>query len=194
MVGFAAVHSAVRNKRQSGDPGEFAARRREAAQARRKAEKKWKKLIQEFDKNNSGSLEHEQLKSLLAAECGQEVHDDEVDYYMQRFDKSHDGGINKNEIEGVLMSFHCYMRHKPQADELFQKYDKSGSGALEQDELKAMMTELNDGLPVTAEEVRFVLSEADLLGDGKIERPEVVRAVTIWYAHVEESKGCCALL
>jgi len=134
------------------------------------------------------------LKKLMEKESQGEVKDDEVEYYLRRFDKSGGGGINKDEIEGMLMSYHCYVQHKGEADTYFDKYDKSKTGALSRDELKAMMTELNDGLAVTEEEVDFVLNESDLAGDGQIERPEVVRAVTIWYAHVEsEKKACCAL-
>eukprot|EP00420_Gonyaulax_spinifera_P032983 CAMPEP_0197891248 /NCGR_PEP_ID=MMETSP1439-20131203/27773_1 /TAXON_ID=66791 /ORGANISM="Gonyaulax spinifera, Strain CCMP409" /LENGTH=196 /DNA_ID=CAMNT_0043511333 /DNA_START=80 /DNA_END=670 /DNA_ORIENTATION=- len=196
MVAFAAVHAVVRKNADNAIREQAAKKRQDAAKKAQRADKRRKKLIDHYDTNKSGDLDKDQLKKLLSDDSGEQIDDIEVEYYMHRFDRSNEGGINKDEVEGVLMSFHCYIKHRAMAEEYLVKYDSSKTGALTREELKALLTDLNDGLPVNEEGVDFVLKEADLLGDGKIEKPEIVRAVTMWYCYAAHSKpgGCCAVM
>lgn len=172
-----------------------------AAQDQRKAEKtrqaELKQLIKKYDTNGSGQLEADQLKEFLkslAEKNGQTVYDDEVKYIMDRYDKNAGGGIGSDEIAGAIFCFECHMRTKTKFDPLFDKYDTRKDGKLNKDELKKLLEELNQGVPVSDEDVDYVMKEADLLGSGSVERPELARAVALWYNLVDVRKSCCSIL
>mmetsp|Transcript_56198 Transcript_56198/g.176095 ORF Transcript_56198/g.176095 Transcript_56198/m.176095 type:complete len:199 (-) Transcript_56198:89-685(-) len=198
MVEFAAVHCAVKNhharRRAHLFDGKAGASRRKAQAAELAAGKRQRELVAKYDSDCSGQLDLDQVRRLLSETCGQEVAKEEAEYFWKRFDRSGQGGISRLEVEGMLVSFHCYMNNKAEADKYMAKYDTSKTGSLSRSELKALMIDLNGGEAVSEEEVDFVLNQADLLGDGRIAKPEIVRAVTMWYAYVEDHKACCAIL
>ena len=59
-----------------------------------------------------------------------------------------------------------YLDSKPEIDEIFDKFDVNKSGKLEADQLKAFLTELNDGIAPSDDEVKWVLESADGAVDG----------------------------
>eukprot|EP00421_Protoceratium_reticulatum_P000057 CAMPEP_0168364786 /NCGR_PEP_ID=MMETSP0228-20121227/4385_1 /TAXON_ID=133427 /ORGANISM="Protoceratium reticulatum, Strain CCCM 535 (=CCMP 1889)" /LENGTH=196 /DNA_ID=CAMNT_0008377553 /DNA_START=112 /DNA_END=702 /DNA_ORIENTATION=+ len=196
MVNFSAVNAAIRGKKdiQKEDSAATIERAQAAKQARESEDRILNGLIKENDKNFSGQLEFEQLRRLLEEESQTQIYDDEVEYYLKRFDSHGGGGINKNDLEPMLRSFRVYMKFKAKADKLFEKYRKGGKMCLEPPELTAMMTELNHGHHVTEDEVKYVLRQADLLGDGNIWRPEIVRAHAMWCNRVKHKNPACCVL
>ena len=69
-----------------------------------------------------------------------------------------------------------YTKQRTQLEELIKKYDKSGTGKLEKDELKSYLTDVNDGVAPSDEEVDSVMIEADFMGDGAIRTQEIMMA------------------
>merc|ERR1712070_986398 len=66
----------------------------------------------------------------------------------------------------------------------------SKTGTLNKEELVAYLKSLNGGLAPTAKEVEWVWTEADVLGDGQIHLPELVKATSLWYLCIERRGEC----
>eukprot|EP00960_Hanusia_phi_P017927 527185-Hanusia_phi.AAC.2 len=65
-------------------------------------------------------------------------------------------------------------------DEVFEKHDVDKDGSLNRDQLKTLLMELNDNIMPTDEEVKWVLDHADVIGDGVIDKPELMKAISLW--------------
>mmetsp|Transcript_41669 Transcript_41669/g.131346 ORF Transcript_41669/g.131346 Transcript_41669/m.131346 type:complete len:98 (+) Transcript_41669:442-735(+) len=76
------------------------------------------------------------------------------------------------------------------------------SGKLEFEDFKKLLTDLNDGIPPSDQEVKQVMDKADGK-DGKVEgalgRMDILYAVGVWYSYVdhqqkqEEVSSCCSI-
>ena len=99
---------------------------------------------------------------------------------------------------------------KNSIDEKFSKYDLNGSGDLDKQQLQNMMTDLNDGIKPSDDEVDLIMNIADTSKTGVINRWEVRRAVEEWYTYAaiandkrkqkeeyakkkENAGGCCTI-
>jgi len=56
-------------------------------------------------------------------------------------------------------------------------------------QLGVLLMEMNEGVAVTDAEVDWVMTHADVLGDGQINKPELAFAVSLWYNHQENVTG-----
>ena len=100
--------------------------------------------------------------------------------------------------DGLQVMKWRYTKQRTQLEELIKKYDKSGTGKLEKEELKMYLTDLNDGNAPTDEEVEWVMSEADFMGDGAIRTQEIMMATQSWYSshkekEEEKAPACCSV-
>jgi len=166
-------------------------------------------ILNKYDANESGKLEEEQVRRLLAdldhsTPEGTPPTDEEVEFIMKMSDQSGDNCIGPSELEHAITAWRTYTVKKQHMGELIDKYDKSGEGTLSKEEMSAYLTDLNDGKEVSEEEVDWVIKEADVLEDGVISRIELVMATAAWYSHLEavaeaaaeekaKSKACCIL-
>ena len=113
--------------------------------------------------------------------------------------KGQDQEIGKSELEAAISVWKRYLDSKPEIDEIFDKFDVNKSGKLEADQLKAFLTELNDGIAPSDDEVKWVLESADGAVDGVaktggVNRTELTQAISLWYAHEDSlHKQCCIL-
>ena len=101
-------------------------------------------------------------------------------------DKKMDGEIGRSELEAAISIWKSYLESKPDIDVIFEKFDKNESGKLEPDQLKSLLTELNDDIEPTEEEVKFILDSADgavhgVAKTGGINRTELTQAISLWY-------------
>merc|ERR1719379_2552329 len=144
------------------------------------------KLFRKYDTNKSGKLEREQIIQILtdidfSTPEGTPPSPEELDFIVKVGDRSGDGCIERREFENALIAWRTYTKQREKLEELIKKYDKSGSGKLEKDELKMYLTDLNDGKAPTDEEVDWVMSEAEFMGDGAIRMQEIMMATQSWY-------------
>lgn len=147
-------------------------------------------IFQMVDKNKDGILQKSELKELMVyINDGKYVDDQDVDDLMVLCDKSKDGAIDKSEFLSTVMLWNAYVQTLPDMEALMNKYDADHSGKLDATELKKLLTDLNDGIAVDDDEVSWVLKNADLLGDGKIGRLELEKAIAVWFHHFEHSEG-----
>mmetsp|Transcript_38147 Transcript_38147/g.85445 ORF Transcript_38147/g.85445 Transcript_38147/m.85445 type:complete len:156 (-) Transcript_38147:219-686(-) len=151
-----------------------------------------------YDTNKSGKLERDQLVKLLtdmdlSTPAGQEPSQDEVDWVLKLADEEGDGCVNLKELEVAVTSWSTFTSKRTELEATLDKYDKSGSGRLEESELKEYLTDLNGGKDVSDEEVQWVLKQADAMGDGGINKLELVRATAEWYGFVARKQSCCVM-
>lgn len=168
------------------------------------------KLLKRYDSNQSGSLCISELKSLLNdLNHGKNVNDDEVEFILSATDKTADAQIDRKEMPFLMIIWNTYTRSIPEIDLLMEEYDEDRSGRLEREEVRKLLERLNEGKAVKDKEVDFVISEAGMLGNGSITKPEIKRAIRAWYVHVEtnpaelpgaaaesqpgRSSACCSL-
>merc|ERR1712039_546692 len=129
--------------------------------------------------------------------------DEQVEFIFKTADKAGDGAISPDELEDALACWATFSENREDFVEKLEKYDKSGTGKLSRDELKLYLTDVNGGNEVTDAEVDMVFKEADVLGDGQLNKIELQRATALWYGYVEKEEvqapppsvasTCCAL-
>lgn len=166
--------------------------RLEAGVQRLEARDRWntyeirlQEIFLKYDKDHSGALEVAEFKDLLRDfNNGKEPSHHEQEFMMRLADKDGDGRINLGELHYALRAWHSYRHLDESVLRLFAEYDFDESGRLDADELQQLLTDMNGGKTVPWEEVRHVIRQGDVLGDGMINRSELLGAVAAWYAHV----------
>lgn len=158
--------------------------------------------MRKYDTNGSGKLEREQLIKLLTdtdshSPAGTPPTEQEVDFILKvSHPQGTDDSLAVDEIEYAMKAWGVYTSKRSIMEERLQSFDVNGTGNLSKDELKRYLESLNENQEVTDAEVDWVMTEADIFGDGKITKPELVMATAAWYGHVETKKqsSVCAIL
>lgn len=153
-------------------------------------------LMKKYDTNQSGKLETEQIKKLLtdldsATPPGTEPTEEEMDFILKAADQEGDGCLNKSELEYAVKAWATYTSQRENMQQKMEEFDANKQGTLNKEELKAYLTSLNGGQEPTEGEVEWVWNEADILADGQIHAPELLRATALWYAYSEKQKSSC---
>ena len=118
-----------------------------------------------FDLDGNGYITNDELGTVLR-KMGQEPTDEEVEQMIAEIDEDGDGTIDFEEF--------CELMEKRMSDdnteadiiEVFKVFDNDGSGNISAAELKHILCNLEE--PLTAGEVEWIVSEADIDGDGTI--------------------------
>eukprot|EP00931_Biecheleriopsis_adriatica_P027520 TRINITY_DN16548_c1_g2_i1.p1 TRINITY_DN16548_c1_g2~~TRINITY_DN16548_c1_g2_i1.p1 ORF type:complete len:208 (-),score=49.48 TRINITY_DN16548_c1_g2_i1:146-769(-) len=174
-------------------------KRREAAFREYQKRVEMNRIIRTYDTNRSGKLERDQVVNLLTAEDtssppGTPPTDDQVQFLLSQFDKTGDQSIGVDELEELLTCWSTFVEHRAEFEEKLKKYDVSRTGKLSKDEVRAYLKDLNGGMDVTDEEVDMVMEQADVCGDGQLNKMELQRATALWYGYVEKKSSCCCVL
>eukprot|EP00746_Dinoflagellata_sp_MGD_P013310 gnl/MRDRNA2_/MRDRNA2_128705_c0_seq1.p1 gnl/MRDRNA2_/MRDRNA2_128705_c0~~gnl/MRDRNA2_/MRDRNA2_128705_c0_seq1.p1 ORF type:complete len:202 (+),score=68.68 gnl/MRDRNA2_/MRDRNA2_128705_c0_seq1:84-689(+) len=165
-------------------------------------QKKIHDLMHKYDTDKSGKLNEDQMRKLLtdldsSTPPNTPPSEEELRFVIKLVDKENDGCVDRNEILYALRAFAVLTKKRTEIEEALSKFDKSGTGKLEPPELKAYLTSLNGGIEVDDDEVQWVLSQADIFGDGAMSKPELVMATSAWYVHIkkeeEKKQGCCTI-
>ena len=180
---FGAVSASRRASRTGNRRNDAAAR---ARLERKKAEETISKIMSKYDKDGSGKLEKDQVIQLLtdldhSTPQGTKPTEEEVTFVLQCADKSRNKAIDREELVEAIAVWNSYICEKATIDEVMSKYDKDNTGSLSKDELKSLLTELNDGCPVTDEEVGRIMKHSDTCTTGDLKRVEVLLAINYWF-------------
>jgi len=139
-----------------------------------------------YDRDGSGFLEIEEFRDFLSDfNHGKLPTEQEESFMMKVADKDRDGKISLGELHYALRAWHTYCNLDDTLLRLFASFDADHSGRLDKEELGKMLTSMNGGTKVPESEVRYVMNRADVLGDGLINRSELLGAISAWYAHVD---------
>ena len=143
-------------------------------------------LFQKHDENNSGYLESEQLRKLMIELNGNiAVSDHALNFVMSQATI----GVDDNRISPAelapAVSLWRYLQHEQAfIEQRFDEFDSSNNQQLEIEELKEFLTSLNDGIPVTDKEARWVFSQTDKDKSSGLDKTELRAAVALWYPTV----------
>jgi hypothetical protein len=83
----------------------------------------------------------------------------------------------------AIRAWHGYVHISEEYADLFDAYSMDGEG-LTLEELRSLLTALNDGAEVSEADAADVLEHADVLGDGVIQRFELLGAIGTWYVSI----------
>eukprot|EP00440_Ansanella_granifera_P066233 gb/GFBE01071840.1/.p1 GENE.gb/GFBE01071840.1/~~gb/GFBE01071840.1/.p1 ORF type:complete len:259 (+),score=65.36 gb/GFBE01071840.1/:1-777(+) len=102
-----------------------------------------------------------------------------------------------------------YLSHANDVEDIFNKFDKNGSGCLDRQELQNALQYLEDRdgkreqygilvqIPVSDEDVTWILAQCDVSGEGTINRAEAVPAMAMWHSladeHFQQQSKCCTV-
>lgn len=190
---FAAVRSGLKASKSSLGPTESRQAQREHKLLRRHYECS-QDLVKTYDESGSGKLHRHEVRNLLVNLNDEvQVSDDELNFVMKVADANGDQSICPSEMSALLSCWDNYQKSRNEIEQHFSKHDPSGTGRLDKQQLKRLLTEVNRGQPVSDEEVQWVLSQADVLKNGVITKPELRRALALWESRREAAKACCVV-
>jgi Ca2+-binding EF-hand superfamily protein len=139
----------------------------------------------QFDVDQSGYLDRDEVRMLLQ-EFLEETHDitpEELVWVFKIADQNGDDRISLQEMVHAIRAWHGYVHISEEYADLFDAYSMDGEG-LTLEELRSLLTALNDGAEVSEADAADVLEHADVLGDGVIQRFELLGAIGTWYVSI----------
>lgn len=174
---------------------ETGTKRREHAKARFENRKNCKKMDDEDafdkfekDKSNPDILSQRGLFDLVASWSVDEMVDpSEVDWILAIADRNHDHKIAREEIHEVREALTSYLAARTNVRDSLKKYDKNEDGVLRKEELRALLTDLNDGITVSDEEIQWVFSNTGKFRKGEINTTELEMAINYWYNRADHA-------
>jgi len=191
-------------RNQAGKKRQEAIARHEAFWQEIEKQNKIAAIFKKHDVSKTGSLNREELGAMLQELAGGEAPtEEELTFVLitaDATDKKMDGEIGHHELETAIAVWNRYLHSKPDIDIIFEKFDKNQSSKLEAKELKAFLTELNDDIEPTDQEVQFILDSSDgavegISKTGGINRTELTQAISLWYAHTDKvHRKCCSIM
>lgn len=131
------------------------------------------------------SLDRDHFKLLvMALSRDAQVEEVEVDWVMRMVDKQQTGRVDRSQLNEVKCAVAKYIIARDEVHAMFSKYDKDKSGILSREEMRSLLTELNDGIRVTDQELSSVQRAASKFKPGSIVAPELKEAINFWYTNV----------
>ena len=118
-----------------------------------------------FDKDGDGSITCEELRTVMNS-LGQNPTTTELEEMIQEVDSDGNGKIEFSEFFNMMAQKMSSRDFNDEALEAFKVLDKDGSGSISEVELRQIM--INIGENLTDEEIREMMQEADLDGDGEV--------------------------
>eukprot|EP01051_Picozoa_sp_SAG22_P008698 SAG22_NODE_681_length_7933_cov_27.729257_5_plen_240_part_00 len=125
---------------------------------------------------------------------GELVAESWVQFVVTMSDVSDPNQLERAELLRALAIWKALMSREQMfasLDSAFDRFDTSRTGTLSQVELRALLTELNEGIPVSPAETSWVLESVDpselkqaAAGKSELQRDELRSAVATWYFHV----------
>jgi voltage-gated sodium channel len=162
-------------------------------------------LIQKKDIDKRGGLTWKELKDFL-----QEMHtlrkdevtEGEIKWVIQM--AMYGVGAGKQEFKGEWMSgkrllslqalrvaakkWQQYLSMYDEISPVFDKYSPEHTGFVDKAQLTEILTELNAGFPVDKQDVDDVMDQASVVTKGRLSKPAMMVAISMWYSLVDEKE------
>ena len=137
-----------------------------------------------MDLDGDGDIQTTEMESMLMQEkIKLRMSEKEIKKLLKDLDKDGDGTIDVAEFLEKVGSgskrdvIHKALVKRSGIRKAFEKYDKDGNGFITSDEFTKVVED-KYGSKLTSKEMRKLLKEADLNGDGKIGYDEFLKAFT----------------
>jgi len=136
----------------------------------------FKEAFNLFDKDGNGSIDVQELKTVMRS-MGATPTNAELRDIIREVDSDQNGTIEFNEFL-TLMAKSKGKKSNPEEElrEAFRVFDRDGNGLISHAELKEAMQTL--GEPLSDEELKVMIDEADTDGDGQINYQEFITLFT----------------
>ena len=175
-------------------------KRKEAIMKKKAAKKMIKETLEKWDKSGTGALSFSELQDWLSEiSAGDRATDEEVRWvqlmaqkekiakgYFQNQDAIFESSVLPEDFAAACQYWVTYKESKEEVETYFAKYDTDSSGSLDRTQLMSMLTDLNEGVAPEESEVDWVMLHADQLGNGVITKPELSKAIGLWYSRESE--------
>lgn len=121
---------------------------------------------------------------------GAEFDDTEVDWIFEMVDKDHSGKVGRSQLDEVKCALAKYLLAREEVQEQYAKNDNDRSSVLSRRGMRTMLTDLNNGIPCTDDEMQMVIKHASKF---RKVRPfpfhdtppsEFQEAINFWYTNV----------
>jgi len=126
-----------------------------------------------FDHNKDGKISVDELDKVMSTH-GFRLTEQELTGMISRVDANANGAVDFHEfIDLMVRKDSCMAEEENDEEHTFRVFDHNGDGLISKGELLLTMNRLGETL--TEEEVENMIMEADLDGDGKINKQEFSR-------------------
>jgi calmodulin len=131
----------------------------------------FKEAFSLFDKDGDGTIDSEELGTVLRS-LGNQPTDEDVEDMIREADKDGNGTIDFGEFIEMMPTQERDENAEEEMLEAFRVFDTDGNGSITADELRQIFNNLGEKL--TDEEISDMIEEADTDGDGEINYQEFV--------------------
>ena len=118
-----------------------------------------------FDLDGNGYITNDELGTVLR-KMGQEPTEEEIVQMINEIDEDGDGTIDFDEFCELMENRMSDENSEADIIEVFKVFDEDGSGNIGAAELAHVLSNLDE--PLTPAEVKWIVDEADVDGDGTI--------------------------
>merc|ERR1712086_336661 len=127
-----------------------------------------------FDRDGSGTVDVEEMRA-VCKQVGIIPTDSELQLMIQELDTDQSGDIDKEEFLACLESKQVDPESEDVIKFAFERFDTDGSGKLSHAELEDVLTHM--GEPLTAREIKQLISICDKNNDGEVDIQEFMAVV-----------------
>jgi len=131
----------------------------------------FKEAFSLFDKDGDGTIDNEELGTVLRS-LGNQPTDEDVEDMIREADKDGNGTIDFGEFIEMMPTQERDENAEEEMLEAFRVFDTDGNGSITADELRQIFNNLGEKL--TDDEISDMIEEADTDGDGEINYQEFV--------------------
>jgi Ca2+-binding EF-hand superfamily protein len=160
-------------------------------------------IMESFDKSRTGTLSRDEVRELCVSLTHEvapniKVLESDIDMVMRVGGDTIKPEITMEELPDALSSVIALQNEDAYFHELFLKHDVDKSGYLPKEQLASLITEVNEGIPPSDDDLNFVLNNfKDSLGsvfdpdaEFSIREEEIRAAIICWYFKAEGSASC----
>jgi Ca2+-binding EF-hand superfamily protein len=147
------------------------------------------KALRNWARHHSGHIRHSEIPAIMTRiNHGIPPAPENVQFVLACSDQH---GLNSDvdvaEVTEALAVWRCLKHQASEIDDHFRRFDSNNSGVLERNQVRKLLTELNEGIPVSWQETDWAIEAADIDGSETLSRTELCAAIAWWYINVDKA-------
>jgi len=183
------MSSIVKGKPQAKRLAEL---RHKEAERKAKLEAEVETWFKQYDFNQDGKLQRDELRALLTYLSPDRPPTEEnldfliekataIDTYSMHLPGNKNGSVTWHNARATVHQYHEYTRDQNYLDSVFRRFDADLNGTLDATELPGLLEAVApEGRKITPSDVHYIMQQCDDNGDGVISRDEVMPMLARW--------------